>query len=49
MKHDWFKGIEWDKVEALEIEVPIKMDIKDKMDTEHFDHDNKSKIKRTRA
>ena len=37
MNHDWFKDIDWKKVEALEIEVPIKMDIKDKMDTENFE------------
>jgi len=37
MKHPWFADVNWEKVNNLELEVPIKMDIKDKMDTEYFD------------
>lgn len=49
MKHPWFSDVNWEKVNNLELEVPIKMDIKDKMDTDYFDVTDKSNIKRTRA
>lgn len=47
MKHPWFSDIDWEKINNMEVEVPIKMDIKDKMDTECFENDNKSNLKRT--
>lgn len=35
-KHPWFADVDWSKIEKLEIEPPIKLDLKDKADTENF-------------
>lgn len=48
MKHSWFADVDWEKVKNLELEAPIKIDIKDKMDTENFTVSEKSNLKRTR-
>jgi hypothetical protein len=35
-KHPWFKEINWDALKKLELEPPIKPEVKDKFDTENF-------------
>ena len=39
MAHAWFKSINWDDVNALKIEPPLKPEIKDKFDIENFNKD----------
>ncbi len=41
-KHEWFKDVDWDKVNSLELEPPIKPEIRDKFDIDNF---NKEVIK----
>ena len=42
MEHAWFKSVNWDDVNKLKVEPPIKPEIKDKFDIENF---NKEVIK----
>ena len=39
MAHPWFKTVNWDDVNNLTIEPPMKPEIKDKFDIENFNKD----------
>ena len=39
MKHSWFKSINWDDLNDLKLDPPIKPEIKDKFDIENFNKD----------
>lgn len=39
MAHAWFKTINWEDVNSLKIEPPMKPEIKDKFDIENFNKD----------
>jgi len=44
-KHDWFRNINWKEVSNLELEPPIKPDVKNKFDIGNFeDGDDKPEI-----
>ena len=34
--HPWFANVDWDQVDALTLSAPIKPELRDKFDTEHF-------------
>lgn len=36
MEHPWFEPIDWEKMRALKYDAPIKPDIKDPLDIDHF-------------
>lgn len=38
-KHPWFADVNWDDVYNLKVPSPIKVELKDKFDTENFNKD----------
>lgn len=47
--HAWFSDINWDDVNGLKIDPPIKPDVKDKFDIENFNKDVIKESKLNRA